>query len=836
MLREFRRAYGRLMFFVICLAIGVAAVVAVAGLSSSLDEGIRSEARRLLAADLVVASHRPLPAELGTALEAFPGAERTDTREFFTMVASPDAEGAPGASQLVGLKVVDGTYPFYGTLRLSPDRPLGELLDSTSTVVAPEVLARLGLRLGERLRIGGEDFLITGKVLSEPDRISFTLALGPRIFLSGEGLERTGLEGFGSRITYRALVKLPGVSTAREVETVAERLTKALPEAGYLRIETYSEAQPRLRNGLKRLSRFLGLVALLSLLIGGIGVAQTVRAWLATRMDSIAILKCLGFRPREVLAVYFGQTILLGLLGSLAGAAAGTLLHTLILQALGEVVPPDLVRSWQPFAILRGFLLGMAVTVLFGFPALAKVLRVPPLRVLRRDAQPLPSQRGLRWGTGCVLLGGIFAIALVQTGSPVLAGQFTGGVVAVVAALALAAQAVIRMVARLPRGFTRVWVRHGLAALARPDAQTMGGIIALGLGVLVVLGMYLVESGLSRQLDTELPKDVPTAFLVDIQPDQWPGVTGLLERAGADRIDSVPVVMARLTAINGRGVQALVAERPDTGREKWVLTREQRLTYMETLPQDNVVVKGAFSKDPDRAEISIEKDFAEDLGIDTGDTLSFNVQGIPLNLTVTSIRTVEWRTFGINFFLVVEPGLLEEAPQNRLAAVHIPPENEQRFQDALAANFPNVTFLKVREILEKIVSVLGRVGLAVRALGGFTVLAGIAILGGAVSASSARRGREVALLKTLGMTTWGIIGVFAVEYALIGLVAGVIGACGAVILAFAVLTKGMDVEWAFRPAPFAATVLGNVLLTVIAGLAASLHALRRPPAEVLRGE
>lgn len=258
------------------------------------------------------------------------------------------------------------------------------------------------------------------------------------------------------------------------------------------------------------------------------------------------------------------------------------------------------------------------------------------------------------------------------------------------------------------------------------------------------------------------------------------------------------------------------------------------MTYLETLPPDNKIVEGALWSDPSRAEISIEQDFARDLGVKVGSTLTLDVQGVPVELAVTSLRTVDWRTFGINFFLVVEPGALEDAPQSRIAVARVPPAREQDLQDALAAKYPNVTVVRIREILERVVSVMERVGLAVRILGGFTVIAGIAILIGAVFASASRRGREVAVLKTIGLTRSGVISVFAVEYALIGLVAGTIGAVGAGFLARAVLVNGMEMPFRFSLQPFVAAIAGTVVLSVVAGVGASARALSRRPIEVLR--
>jgi len=834
--RESRGTRARLAFFVACLSVGVAAVVAVAGLSSSLDDGIRVEARQLLAADLAIVGNRPLPAGFdptaGTA-----GVERTSIAEAPTVVAAPpQVAGRPGPSQLVELKAVTGAYPFYGTLVLKPARPLAELLAPDTAVVASDLLARLHLRLGDNLRIGGLNFRIAGVVLSEPDRVGVSFTVGPRVFISGAGLARTPLMGRGSRISHRLLLKFPPGTPGSSIQAVAERLKQTIPDPAFYRVETYRDAQPALRENLARVERFLGLVALLSLFVGGIGVAESVRAWLAGRLDAIAVLKCLGMRPREIFLLYLGQTALLGLAGSLVGIAAGVAVQQLLPGLFPDLIPASLVHPWQPLALLRGLGLGAGVAMLFSLAPLSAVLRVPPVRVLRREAEPLPRHPLASVVTGVTLIAGILGLATVQSRSWLLGAQFTGGVLLVTVLLAAAALLIVRAARRMPRDFARPWLRQGLAALARPGAATFGAIVALGLGVLVVLAMSLVQRRLAGEFARQLPTDAPSAFLIDIQPDQWPGVRGLLERAGATRIESVPVVPSRLTAIDGVSVDDLTAHRPKDRNRRWLLTREQRLTYMRELPPDNVVIAGALWSDPARQEVSVEESFAEDLKLHLGTVLRFDIEGVPIDLTVTSIRKVNWRSFGINFSLVVEPGVLDQAPQQRFAAVRLPPGGEQRMQDLLAASYPNVTVLRIRELLEKVGKVLNRISLGVRFLGGFTVLAGIAILAGAISAGSARRSHEVALLKTLGMTRRGVISHFAVEYALIGLVAGAIGACGATVLAWGVVTRGFNLTGQLEPWPLAIGIAASALLTVAAGLAASGRALQRRPIEVLRTE
>lgn len=807
----------------------MAAIVAVAGHSAALDQGIRRESRSLLAADLVVAASRPLPDEVAGWLAERADVQVAAVRELATTVALPGNGDEPGASRLVELKAVEPGYPFYGRLALEPERPLGELLGRDGVVVAPDLLRRLDTGVGETLLVGGEPFRITGVVEAEPDRVADAFTLGPRIFLSRQGLERTRLEQFGSRIHYRTLIRLADASPAA-IEALQGELEARLDPAVW-QVETHRDAQPALRAGLARAARFLGLVALLSLLLGGLGVAETTRAWLAGRMDSIAVLRCLGARPREVLTLYLGQTAFLGLAGSAVGAVAGTGIQALVPRLAADLLPVAELQLWQPAALARGVAAGVGVALLCSLPSLLTVRRVPPLRVLRRDVEPLPPRRGVQVGLVVLLATGVGLLAAVQAESALWGTLFVAGLAVAAALLGLAGWALVRTAAPLRRLARGTLLRQALAGLARPGMGTLGAILALGLGILLVVGMALVERGLSGALLAELPRGAPSAFLVDIQSHQWPDVATLLERSGAESLQSVPVVTARLAAIGGVPVRELTG-----GEQRWALTREQRLTYLEELPTDNRVVAGSLWRDPDRAEVSVEEGFAEDLGIALGDVLTFDVQGVAVDLAVTSLRSVDWRSFRINFFLVVEPGVLDAAPQSLLATASLPPGAETEVQDLLAASVPNVTLIQIREVLETVAGVMRRVAFGVRFLGSFTAVTGVLILGGAVAAAAVRRGHEIALLKTLGMTRREVAGLFAAEYALVGLTAGLVGVAGGNLLAWAVLTRGMEVEWQFAPLVAAAAVVFVVVLAAVTGVTAGWRALAQRPLAVLQAE
>ncbi|HEX8322430.1 MAG TPA: FtsX-like permease family protein [Tepidisphaeraceae bacterium] len=848
--RESRRSLGRIILFILCIAIGVAAIVVVAGLSDGVREGVRAEGRRLMAADLTIEGRRPLPAELSGIVARFAAeeprfggatVERADVREFASVVLAPDK---PDASRLAEIKVPEGGYPLYGQLELSPAQPLQTLLTPDSVVVAQELLTSLGLKMGDALQIGGVRFRVAGVVVREPDKLSVSFTLGPRVFLSAEGLARTALTDRGARVEYRAMLKLPPAATGDDAGRLARRIEAELPDADFFRTRIFSDAQPALRRTFDRMGRYLGLVGLLSLLVGGLGVAQVARAWLAGRMDDIAVLRCIGLTPRQVVILFTVQIVVLATLASVIGAALGVALHALTPRIIGDLLPPELIRPWQPAAIIRGMLLGLAVTLVFTLPMLIGLRRVPPVRVFRRDAEPSRDGWAAQGLAAVLILAGIWAAAAGQSESAWYGTLFTGGLIATTLCLALAALGVSRITRLLPRDSGGIRLRHGLAHLARPGAATVGAIVALGLGVTFVFATRIVERQLGDQLRSELPADAPSTFFVDIQTDQWPQLEALLKQERATGINSQPIVTARFAAVDGVPITAgrePVDPVEPAGREERSrrpprnLTREQRITYGSELPRGNRVVSGAFPAGPAIPNgVSVEEGFARQARLSIGSTITLDVQGVPVDLKVTSLRTIDWRTFGINFFLFAEPGPLNDAPQLRVAVARLPTADLARVQTRIVSTMPNVTVIHIRDVMDKVLAVLGNISIAVRALGWFIVAAGIIVLGGAVVATQARRAREVALLKTIGMTRRDVATVFAIEYALTGTVAAVVGVAAGTLLAWAVVAQTMDLPWRMPYLDMVAGVAVTVLLAVVAGLTASARALAVRPVEVLR--
>ena len=838
MWRESRGAKGRLFFFGACLTVGVAAVVGIAALVDAMELGIRARSRELLGGDLAVDSRRPLPDLTPLLPVTYRNLPRAELRILSSMVRTE-----AGTSHLAELKAVateHGSYPLTGSLRLSPNRPLSELLRDDSVLVAPALRDALKLKLGDQLIVGGQSMRVAGIILQEPDPLGFSFSFGPRLLMTRAALDKTNLLGFGSRSRFRTLLAFPAATSEAELARVVRILESRIPGAGtYVKVESHREAQPALRNTLEKVQQYLGLVALLSLLVASVGVSQIVASWLAQAAPQTAILRCLGFRPRDVFAMYLGHVLLLALLGSVLGACLGVCVPLLISRSQPEVVPASALQLALIWPALRGVLLGVGSALLFSLPPLTAVWKVAPAGVLRAEANPLPVPRRVRLLAYCLAALGLFGAALLQSKAWLPALGFAGGVSALAGLLWLGARGLTWAVARLPRQKLSPLLWHGAAALGRPSAGATGSIVALGMGTLVVLSIVLIQGTMGHEIAGALPRDAPSVFMLDIQPDQWPGVERLCQSVGARRIDSVPVVMGRLLAVDGRSVAQLMKERDiapnQRGREQWALSREQRITFMKQLPKDNKILEGRLWSDPKRPELSLERGFARELGASVGSTLRLDVQGVELEFLVSSLRSVEWRSFGINFFMVAEPGTLDDAPQIRLAAAQVDARFEQTLQDELATLYPNVTVLRVREMLQQAAGILAQVALAVRLLGSFAVITGLIILIGAVASTQLRRAREAALLKTLGQTRMRVAAMFSIEYALSGAVSGLLGAAGAYALAATFTHQVLKLQsWPAWQACVLA-VLASIVLSVLGGLLASARALRVRPLEVLRG-
>jgi putative ABC transport system permease protein len=823
--RETRGAGRRFGYLFACVTLGVSALVGVGSFADSLERTVARSAKSLMGGDVEIRGARPLGADPAV-LAAQTGADGARTMQVRELVAM--ARAGPARTQLVELKAIEPGYPFYGALVTDPARPLDTLIGAGRALVHDSLLVRLGLRVGDRFRVGEAELTISGVIVREPDRAVGVFSLGPRVIIASADLDRTGLIRPGSRVRYRTLFRLP---EGRDPQAVRDRLARRLPAAQ--RVTTYAQAQPGLRRFWDQLTMYLGLTGLVALMVGGIGVAVSVHAFVTEKRPAIAIMKALGAPWRPLLAAYLLQAALLGLAGSAAGALLGSLAQPLLAPTLARLLPIELALSFSLRAVLRGLAMGVGVTLLYALWPLLEIRRVPPALILRHDVEPrLPGRRP--WAAALPIASGLAALALWQAGSWRIGALFAGGLAGALLLLAAGARALVAL-ARRARGRSPAW-RHAAANLHRPGSHAGPVLVSLGLAVMLVVSIALLEQGLRSQLVDRSPGTAPAFFFIDIQPDQAKPFAGLVAGHGATApAEMVPVVRSRLAALNGVPISPAAASRPDA----WYLRREYVLTWAAEPPAHSTVVAGRWWTPGEAARepmASVEDELARELGVGLGDTLTFDVQGVPVSARVASLRHVDWRSLASNFFVILSPGALEGAPATFIATVRARPEQENALQSAVVAAFPNVTAIPVREVLERVTAVLDQIALAVRLVAAFSVAAGLIVMAGALAITRRQRLHQSVILKVIGATRGFVARAFATEYALLGASAGAAGSALAAGLSWAVLRWVFDVPSRWAPATLAAGVLTATGLAVLVGFLGTRRLLGRRPLGVLRSE
>ena len=825
--RETRGASRQFSYLIACITLGVAALVAVGSFAASLERTVGRSARALMGGDVEIRSSQPLSARAESAVSelARGGVETLGLHELVAM------SSVAGRSQVVELKTVRPGYPLYGELLTEPQGPLATLVGNGRALVHPSLLQKLGLSVGDAMRIGEGDFLISGVIRQEPDRAVGVFSLGPRVMIAPEDLARTHLVRPGSRVRHRLLFRLPPGTSA---EAFKEALAERLPDPS-LRIITYAQAQPGVRRFWDQLTVYLGLTGLVALMVGGIGVATSVRTFVRGKLDTIAVLKSLGAGWRQILAAYLLQTVLLGFAGSLLGAALGTGLQRALVPALSPLLPFPLEASFSLRSVAAGLCMGTGLTLLFALWPLLDIRRVPPALILRRDVEArLPGRRP--WLAAVPIVAGLAALAFWQAGSLKIGTLFVGGLAGALVLLAATARLMIHAARRLPRARSLAW-RQAVSNLHRPDSHAGVVLVSLGLAVMLIVTVALLEQSLRADLVDRGPERSPAFFFIDIQPDQAEPFRKLVTDRTARPPDLTPVVRSRLATING----SPVALAPRHKREEtWYLSREYVLTWGARPPEHNTVVAGRWwTEEEARREplISVEEEIAKSLGITTGGTLGFDIQGVTVQARVVNLRRVDWQSFNTNFFVIFSQGALDAAPATYLATARARPEEEGAVQSAVIAAFPNITVIPVREVLERLSAVLDQIALAIRLLAGVSVATGVIVTAGALGISRYQRLYQSVLLNALGATRGFVARLFAVEYALLGMAAGLCGSLFAAALAWGVLHWALDVSvGAGSPLIVAAGMVGATLLALGVGFLGTWRLLGRKPLGVLRGE
>jgi putative ABC transport system permease protein len=838
--RESRSSAGKFLFVVLAVALGVGALTGVRGFSQAFRDMLLRNARTLMAGDLSLrVFHQPRPDQLAvlSTLEAR-GVAHTEITETVSMMASPSGS----LPVLVAVKAVDpARYPYYGSIELDPPDDLKAVLTKDAIVCSDDLLLRLGVKVGDRLRLGDAEFRIAAVVRLEPDRMTGSFNVGPRVMLSREGLQRAALIQFGSRASQRYLFRLPpeGISIAEARQMLEDGFDEG-------RVSDFREIHPTIRRGLERATRFLSLVSLIALIVGALGVGMAMHSHLQNRLDSIAIMKCLGARSAQVTRIYALQTLGLGLAGSAVGVFVGYGVQAWAPNLIAQYFPIRPAFTWEISTAVQGVAIGVLTTLLFTIPPLLSIRQVRPALIFRRDTdkpqqtlrERLRASRESLWaGAGIVV--SIAAVAAWLGDSLEMGLWFAGGLIVSLLAMTAVSWLLLRGLKALPKLLPRKLpstVRHGVANLYRPGIHAEAILVALGIGVTFTLSVYLIQTSVLKQMVRSAPPEMPNVFFINVTDAEREGLLDILRRqpgVGED-VELVPSVAARLTSVNGVPVEDL-----DIDRDNWRFRSTRTITWLAEKPEHIDVLEGAWWS-PEAAEtenlVSVRDEDAGLLGLKIGSRLAWEVGAREVEATVAAIHRSEGFRMGANIQFVLTPVALRGMPAIFYGGVKIAPAQAGMLQKRVFERYPTITVINAADVIEIVQEVVDQIGMVVRFVSAFAILAGVVILVSSVVATRFRRIHEVVILKTLGATRRRVAGIFSVEFLILGLVAGLIGSALASAFSGLLLTRLLDADFVFEPLPNLVTVVGTALLANAAGWLASFPILGKKPLEVLRSE
>jgi len=835
--RETRSSLTKFLFVVLAVAAGVGALSGVRGFSQSFKGMLTKEARTVMAADLTARQFAMPTAQEEAQLNALKNVERTLITETFSMAAPVSQEVTP---LLVSIKAVDpAKYPYYGEVKLDPQMPLASALTADSVVVGEDLLIRLHLKVGDMIRVGGHDYRIAAAVVSEPDRMSGSMNIGLRLMMSRDAFAETGLMQLGSRAAERVLFKMnPG---APGVEELRKAIKAALPES---LVADFRQSHPIITNGLDRATVFLSLVSLIALIVGAIGVGMAMHAHLQQKMDNIAVMKSIGATSNEIIRIYTLQTLMLGVLGGLAGVIVGRGVEEVLPRLITKFFSVAGAMGWHIAASAQGIAVGMLTTLLFTLPPLLAIRKIRPALILRRD---MPEAR-LGWrerfaegrealAVGGIILIGIGGVATWLADSPKVGGYFAGGLVTSLIALTGVAWLLLRGIrVFLKRSPWRVpsLVRQGLANLYRQGNQAQAILVALGLGVMFTLSVYLIQDSLVGQIVQTAPPGMPNVFLVGITQAQVEPLRELLAKQPGvlGTPEFVPSVSARLVSINGAKLSDMKLQGMS---RRFAYSRS--VMWENQIPEQTKVLEGSWWN-PGTTEpvVSIAEDAARTLNIHPGAWIEMQAAGRTIGARVVAVHQTEAiRVSAANEF-VFNPKPLEGLPVIYYGGVRMKAPTVAAFQRASYEKFPTVTVVNVADALEIVQQVVDQIALVIRFLSGFAIMAGAIILAASIAGTRFRRVREVVILKTLGATRRHVGRIFSVEFLTLGAVAGLMGSLLAAIFSSLVLKRLLGAHFHFDPKATGLAIALTAALANLSGWLASFRILRQKPLEVLRDE
>ncbi len=842
--RESRASAGKFLFVIFAVAVGVGSLAGVRGFSQALASMLLREARTLMAADVSIRLLAvPSPEQLKE-VESLDqrGAQSTRVTETLSMVTSKNVANPA----FVSVKAIDPTvYPFYGSVTLSPPATLAATLNSQTTVVSDDLMIRLKVGIGDMIHVGGVDFRIAAIVTGEPDRLISGPAIGPRVILSRDGLNRTELIRLGSRAPQRVLFKVPATMPIPDMRL---ELTKFFPDD---QISDYKQANQNVTRALDFATSFLSLISLIALIVGGVGVATAMHSHLKQKMDSIAIMKSIGARSAQVVQIYAIQTVMLGLAGGILGVAIGSAVQHLFPAIIQKYFQVKAEVPWLPSTAVQGIAAGLLTTLLFTLPPLLSIQKIRPGIILRRDMMEakagwrqrlLDSRSGII--SGLVIVFGLGALAIWLIGgasreeSVRIGSIFTGGLLGSLLVLAGVAWGLLRLL----RLFIAVtpWklpstLRHGIANLYRPGSQAESVLTSLGIGVMFTLTVYLVQHSMLAEITRSAPPGMSNVFLLDISEEQLPRVAELLRKQpGIEKpAELLGTVSSRMVSIDGIPMEDYKV----SGKGRRFMGR-RILTSASSLPQGMILTQGTWWKDPktNASEVSVSDWIARALNLHIGSTIQFVAFGKSLKTTVTSFHRTDPHRLSSRIDFILTPDALKGLPTIYYGAVRMAPGAVAELQRASYEQFPTVTVVNMADVIERVQEVVNQVAFVIRFISLFAILAGATILASSVAGTRFRRIREVVIFKTLGATRGRIAKIFSAEFLILGTVAGVMGSLLATAFSMVIMKQLIKVDYHFNPIPILVAIVLTALIAAGAGWLASFRILGQKPLEVLRGE
>ena len=830
-LRDSRRSRSRLLLFISSIILGIAALVSIQSLGDSLRKEIDRQAAELLGADMEISGNRP-PGEPMMRLVDSLGQDRTEQRSFASMAVFPPGNG----SRLVQVKALGDGYPFYGILETVPQNAGARFREGRSALVDKGLMMQFDMRVGDSVRLGTLTFRIAGVLESAPGQTGIASSVAPVIYIPIRYLAETGLEQKGSRIRYSWFIRF---DKPEEVASLSEKLEPRL-EAESLDLDTVESRKERTARSFRDVNRFLSLVGFIALLLGSIGVASAIHIYIREKIDTVAVLRCLGASSRQAFLIYLIQILGVGLLGSALGALLGTLLQQTLPWLLKDLLPVRIVPTVSWTAILQGIGLGMVISLLFALAPLVSIRNVSPLNTLRAVDQKAPGRDPLTWLVYLLILGFVLAFSRGQLSNWRQAMSFTFGLLAALGVLAGLASLLMYAVRRFfPSGWPYVW-RQGLANLYRPNNQTLVLLLSIGLGTALISTLLLTQGVLLDRVNLSASGKQPNMVLFDIQEAQRDSLVGLTRKEGLPVDGTVPIVTMRLESVN-RTTAATLKKDSSSGIRPWVFNREWRVTYRDTLIDSETLSEGEWigNWDPGKGPVpvSLEKGIAKSNDIRIGDTLSFNVQGSVVTTKVASLRDVDWGRIQTNFLVLFPAGVLESAPKFHVLLTRTPSvESSAAFQRKVVTQYPNVSVVELGLVLEVVDKLLDKVGFVIRFMALFCMLTGWFVLVSSVLISKYQRMRESVLLRTMGASRRQIFSITALEYAFLGSLAALAGILLSVAAGWALARFVFEAP--FRPQwpTLAVVFLAVSAVTLLIGLANSRFIVDKAPLEVLRDE